>query len=350
MSTLLRTGRPARICRISPWLQPTRRLSDRVERVDRVNPPASTLPAPVKLPAKDENESKVKYWFEFGKAYLSFFKTGVKNVWANSKVARELRKTKEDDLTRADFQLIARSRHDMTRLPIFAVVFIVCGEFTLLVAPFMAGVMPKTCRPPQIEEGLLRRAETQRQIAEQRWQAVVDSLPPSLKPLARRRPSELLERGRNLVGAGEDGAVILTRTANALSFQMACMYDLYTKPMFKIREKSTQWGPLSQAIAVWMFSKREHRRVTKHYSYLIRDSELLVRDGGTQALNSRELRVACAERGINVLDRSEEELRHDLNRWLSADAKKRDQMMREAMPEMKEELDQLTEVQKAMRR
>ncbi|KAK7530019.1 hypothetical protein IWX49DRAFT_385033 [Phyllosticta citricarpa] len=349
MSTLLRIGRPARVHGISPCLQSTRRLSARVERVDRVNPPISTLPAPVNLPAKDAHDSKMKYWFETGKAYLSFFKTGVRNVWANSKVARKLRKSKGNELTRAEFQLIVRSRHDVNRLPIFAIVLLVFGEFTPLVAPFLVGVMPKTCRPPQTEEGLARRAEIQRQIAEQRWNEVVDSVPRNLKPLIQKDPYQLFEKLRTIAGPDEEGAVLATRVANTLSFKLACMYDLYTKPMFKLREKTTHWGPLSQAIATRIFFKREHRRHSQYYTYLIRDSELLLRDGEIHQLSSRELRIACMERGINVLDRSDAEARNDLMKWLLADRRKREQTLREDMPEMKKQSDQWMEAQKIRR-
>ncbi|KAK7519874.1 uncharacterized protein IWZ02DRAFT_376960 [Phyllosticta citriasiana] len=322
MSTLLRIGRPARVHGISPCLQSTRRLSARVKRVDRVNPPISTLPAPVNLPAKDAHDSKMKYWFETGKAYLSFFKTGVRNVWANSKAARELRKSKGNELTRAEFQLIVRSRHDVNRLPIFAIVLLVFGEFTPLVAPFLVGVMPKTCRPPQTEEGLARRAEIQRQTAEQRWKEVVDSVPRNLKPLIQKDPYQLLGKLRTIAGPDEEGA---------------------------LREKSTHWGPLSQAIATRIFLKREHRRHSQYYTYLIRDSELLLRDGEIHQLSTRELRIACMERGINVLDRSDAEARNDLMKWLLADRRKREQTLREDMPEMKKQSDQWMEAQKIRR-
>lgn len=356
MSTF-RICSPARVCLV-PRRQPaqsfgrhfTRSLSDRVDGVDRVNPPASTLPAPVNLPTKEDYDSTVKYAWHTGKAYLSFFKTGLKNVWANHKTAREIRRTKGDDLTRADFQLLARSRHDMSRLPIFAIILLLLGEWTPAIAPFMAGVFPKTCRPPKVEEGLLRQAESQREFAMQRLDAAAEPLPERLRIAMRRNGLTILGDWERMIGPGEESAAIVARLSNAYSFEQTSRYDLYTKLMYRLRARTTHWGPTGQATAFWLFGKREQRKWLKHYIYLARDSELIVRDGGPNALSEQEVRIACMERGINVLGKSEAENRRELVRWISDDMKRRQALEREALPEMKQSMDQWMEVQRRLQK
>jgi hypothetical protein len=58
------------------------------------------------------------------------------------------------------------------------------------------------------------------------------------------------------------------------------------------------------------------RRVAAHLGYLADDDALLLRAGGVPALESEEVRLACEDRGIDVLDRSDEELRGLLRQWL----------------------------------
>ena len=55
--------------------------------------------------------------------------------------------------------------------------------------------------------------------------------------------------------------------------------------------------------------------VGKRLAYLKKDDGLIERDGGWQGLGAVEVRRACKERGIDVLEKSEGELRKGLAGW-----------------------------------
>ncbi|KAK4032357.1 hypothetical protein C8A01DRAFT_41217 [Parachaetomium inaequale] len=57
-------------------------------------------------------------------------------------------------------------------------------------------------------------------------------------------------------------------------------------------------------------------RVQRRLGFLGVDDALLVQSGGAAALVGEEVRLACADRGVDVLGRGEEELRGVLERWL----------------------------------
>ena len=46
------------------------------------------------------------------------------------------------------------------------------------------------------------------------------------------------------------------------------------------------------------------------------DDFAIERDGGTKMLEKEEVRIACEERGIDVLGKEEGNLRADLKRWM----------------------------------
>lgn len=48
------------------------------------------------------------------------------------------------------------------------------------------------------------------------------------------------------------------------------------------------------------------------------DDDLIKSNGGVSKLSTEELKMACVERGIDVLDRSEQEIRRDLQAWMES--------------------------------
>ena len=105
-----------------------------------VNPPVSALPPPLELPLRDPAAPVYKYLFNLGRAYARFYKTGFKQIFHNVKLSRELpvgpftpkaRKHEalnDGTITRGQYHLLLRVRSDISRLPLFALVFILCGE------------------------------------------------------------------------------------------------------------------------------------------------------------------------------------------------------------------------------
>lgn len=154
---------------------------------------SSTRPARLDLPdgpAEEENgsitiKSRASYLYRLGKGYVGFYKTGFWNVWSNYKEYRTLRArfagTDMHDLvkhestpgiTRREFQLCLRTQHDLKKLAPFALVFLVCGEFTpLVIIALGTAVVPFTCRiPKQITKDLrstLSRIENVERLSQQ---------------------------------------------------------------------------------------------------------------------------------------------------------------------------------------
>lgn len=107
-----------------------------------------------------------KYLFALGKGYLNLFKTGLKNVWKNWKMANQIQTrigTKKPHeiqdcaiwidqprITYNELELIRRTKRDIRKLPPFALIFAICGEFTpLVILALGSGVLPGTCVIPK---------------------------------------------------------------------------------------------------------------------------------------------------------------------------------------------------------
>ena len=58
------------------------------------------------------------------------------------------------------------------------------------------------------------------------------------------------------------------------------------------------------------------RKVRARVEYLDIDDELIYQAGGVEHMSGEEARLACVERGIKVLGRSEEDLRRHLKMWI----------------------------------
>ena len=161
-------------------------------RIDPVRPTpnqdlSSTRPAEleaVEPPEQGEDGSvpianRAKYLFRLGKSYVNFYKTGVKNIWNNRKEYNKIKARlgpcppayaalyggqvlyRNDDgnqvkigkvpkITRREYQLYLRTKHDLQKLIPFGLVFAICGEFTpLVILALGSSIVPFTCRIPQ---------------------------------------------------------------------------------------------------------------------------------------------------------------------------------------------------------
>jgi hypothetical protein len=136
---------------------------------------SSTRPAPLETPEAPQPHNhngsipisvRLSYLYRLGKSYLSFYKTGLKNVWFNYK---EYRKIKErlgslplndavkyggrdgrPTISRREYQLCLRTSHDIRKLIPFGLILVICGEFTPLVVLALGSmVVPSTCRIPK---------------------------------------------------------------------------------------------------------------------------------------------------------------------------------------------------------
>ncbi|KAK6359626.1 hypothetical protein TWF696_000772 [Orbilia brochopaga] len=255
-----------------------------------INAPLSTLPAPLDIPPpRRPDQSVFSYYFQLGKGYLVFYKNGLKNAaWVNPRLVRPVMTRWRESkgyagirentwLTRSDLQLLKRHQHDIRRIPLFALLFTICGEFTPLVVAAFSNIVPITCRiPTQIRHD--RRKRDERQTA-----SFENYLPSS----SINRAIERLE-------------------------QMTFREKVHCSTM--VGRHSNLWP---SRILPLPFEWLLNRRLKRYEVYLETDDMLIAKGGGVMLLSPAELEIACMDRGIKVLDKPEAQLRSDLQRWLT---------------------------------
>jgi hypothetical protein len=207
------------------------------------------------------------------------------NIYKNFQASRPLQRVLTDKhnsslsaaissgaFSRSDFQLLNRNWHDIKRVPAFALVFMICGEFTPLVVIAVSNIVPWTCRIP-------RQIESDRKKLEERRRG-------SFRNLTIPPPS------RGGVKGLEREQLMHISTSLGLSSRIWDWFDvLLTDGLLR-------------------------RKVGRRAEYLGMDDGLIREGGGVRGLVEEEIRMACVERGIDVLGRSEGDLRTELGAWL----------------------------------
>ena len=257
---------------------------------EALNPPSTTLPPPLDLPTRDPETPNYKYYYRLGKAYATFYKNGLKAIWTNYKAVRALNPPSDlytavitDKITRANFQLICRSRADTRKLPPFILLWLVCGEFTPLVVLYVGAIIPKTIWIPKQFEAARKKAEARRTRFGPR------SVTDDIGPLS----SQLLDRTKE---------PIPPRTQRAIFSDAARCYGLYPVWWDQVfGERNPQW--------------EIRRRLRKYVRYIETDDYAIEKDGGIGGLDEREVVRACEERAIDVLGKGDKELRSELNKY-----------------------------------
>jgi hypothetical protein len=268
-----------------------------------VNPSTSTLPAPLDIPKREKDQGLPSYLLKCGRAYLGFYKTGIKNVWSNykdaKKIQHKLRSTQTPQLppspsskghqnlytkfvlTRAEFQFLRRSQHDVRRVPIFGILFILAGEYLPLIVIFLTPLVPYTCRIPKQIKRAREKLEKRR---EDSFRGVTDEYVPSAKG------KEGDVRAFDDMAKGQ-----LMHISRSCGLH-AALWD-WTKGVLPPKAMLTF-------------------RVRKWLEYLEKDDMLIQRDGSVKELKGEELRLAAEQRGLDVLGKKDDELRSTLARWM----------------------------------
>lgn len=223
--------------------------------------------------------------------------------------------------------MVRRSRKDMLRLPAFGVIFLIFGEWTPLLVKFLTPIIPEACRVPSQVEAQIRKSEAKRMdrqnvhmgrarrmIKTGGEQPVLTKMPERKRvvvPVDVKRDAQVKEKSAgNMHGAtvlcgsealrhknvAQDGHFIL--------YVESARYDCYGRA----------WDLINVTPPRWLL----RRNLGRTLEYLKKDDELIERDGGWQALEIREVKRACVERGINVLGKSNEEVRSALGEWFGA--------------------------------
>ncbi|KAI1097842.1 hypothetical protein F4804DRAFT_147891 [Jackrogersella minutella] len=240
-----------------------------------LNPPATTRPPPLLLPTRGADASLLGHWYRLGKAYTDFYKGGLRAIFTNRKLARQSPASSpvpgaESFPTRSELRLRERVRHDLSRLPAFALLLLVCGELTPLAVLLFPRLTPYTCRIPR-QEAAIRRAAAARRDAS--FRALRHTLPDA-----------------------ESSPVVAGLESGHVCRSLGLTYPIWDRVGFD--------GPFAAALA-----RRAVQRIAA--------DDAMVRDGGgVGALVDGEVVLACEDRGIDVGDRPVDELRGRLEEWL----------------------------------
>ncbi|KAI4117929.1 MAG: hypothetical protein LQ345_001921 [Seirophora villosa] len=263
---------------------------------DTLNPPASTLPPPLTLPTRDPADNRLVSYFRIGKAYVAFYKSGVKAIYHNYTLAKQIRPRlaqapspeqalRDGLVSRAEYHLARRTQNDVSRIPLFALVLLICGEFTPLVVVFMGltGVVPRTCHiPRQIEAA-------QRKLEERRRESFRDGT-----------VTMTVGGGAAAGGTGLDGLQDLPKPILA---HVGRSLGLYSTLWDRLRVPPTFLLP---------------RRIRSAVEKIDVDDLAIGREGGVKGLSEEELKVAAEARGLDVVGKPSGVLRSVLEMWMQA--------------------------------
>ncbi|KAJ4365918.1 hypothetical protein N0V83_008540 [Neocucurbitaria cava] len=270
---------------------------------ENLNPPRFTYAPDLSVPARKANQNTASYLWAAGRAYVAFYKAGISHVRQTLSLAKKLRSRALKDgaaagggskkdisevLTRAEWQVVLRSRKDALRLPAFGALVLLLGEWLPLVVIWITPVIPEACRiPKQVERELNKtekaRHERLRRISLDAVRIMADE---------RRTPGAALVEEQERDGGREDKAV---RDA-ARAVEHMTHYDLLiASARYNCHSRIFDYLHLTPPKPLL------RRRVGKMLEYLRKDDRLIERDGGVAGLGKEEVRRACVERGIDVL-------------------------------------------------
>ncbi|KAI1087085.1 hypothetical protein F5B19DRAFT_476813 [Rostrohypoxylon terebratum] len=241
------------------------------EALSSLNPPTTTRPQPLELPVRDPTTSTLSYWYHYGKAYTTFYKAGLRAIFTNRTLLSQSPTSAPE--TRSTHLLRERVRHDLSRIPAFALMLLLCGELTPLIVLVFPHITPYTCRIPKQVDAMRRRAEARRTASRAALQRT-----PFLRNLAKR---------------GMKGSGHICRSLGLTS---------------AVWDRVGLDSPFSRAVA--------ERAVAR----LVDDDAMLREGGGVGYLLDEEVVLACEDRGIYVRERPVAELRSELEEWLRKSA------------------------------
>ena len=286
---------------------------------DPLNPPRSTLPPPLTLPTRG-SESTPVYWFRIGRAYGTFFKDGLKAVWFNRQAANILQtriKTElkaqnitdavsQNAITRSEFQLLARNAHDVGKLPVFGLLLLVFGEWLVFIVPFVPNRVPGTCRIPSQVRGMRQATEERRRNSFR--QGITG---PSEEQFPSALPAQAKEHDAGpgkwpLAFSGEYRQRVLSGLRDDQLFHLSSSLGLHSKMWDRV-----QLAPPSSIL---------RRAIGSRLEQICQDDFLILKAGGSSKLVPEELYAACEQRGIDVLDKKDEQLHKSLQWWLARQA------------------------------
>ncbi|KAL1917504.1 uncharacterized protein VTP21DRAFT_3897 [Calcarisporiella thermophila] len=222
------------------------------------------------------------------KAMLKTYVAGFKQVWANRKLAAELRRSKDaSEWTREEFQLVCKSDSDTRKLIPFAILLAILPEAIPFVA-VIPGALPSTCVTP---EQLVK----QRQKMHAKRLVMTENLLKSVQKLG--------GFGKEDFGSVEN--VVRLARRYPLDFELRNLDRKRLSAFCKFLGLNS-YGTHSML----------KTRLERHFDYLHKDDQLIKREG-IQSLSLPALELANEERGMRSVEVGEEHLRRALDFWIS---------------------------------
>ncbi|KAL4882358.1 hypothetical protein BJY04DRAFT_217273 [Aspergillus karnatakaensis] len=299
---------------------------------DDINPPPSTRPAEIVHPepaAPDATAGdKAKRYINVGRAFYSFYKTGLKNVYNNYKASLPIRKSlgipsalpstpplsaflksssaeqskelqiKDAELrtSRSTFQLLNRAAYDVRRMIPFSLVLIVCGELTPLAVLILGNsITPYTCRvPKQIEKYRSQRTDLKRKALSAHLAASEGSV--SVPGPGSAEEMDILSKFTDKKW--------IENEASVQEVIHACVVMGIVKSM--------------DGLAI-VRHKAYRKKLSAFAQYLEVDDQFIREGGGVSALEAAEVRIAVEERagyGLSSGGGEGWEIEREERRWL----------------------------------
>ncbi|KAG0019101.1 hypothetical protein BGZ81_009936 [Podila clonocystis] len=240
------------------------------------------------LPPPTGVVGKAKDFFRKGKEIVIQCKDGVKLLWVNKKIVKDLKKAQKESghqLTRREYQLIHKTDIDIKRMIPFGLVFLLATEYIPLIIIFAPQLIPTTCVTPSQLEGRRKKIHEKRSVMTEK-----------LIRLNRR------EITKESLASYNSFMTVSKKYGEAFDYEMIDREHLSSFCKFM---GVSGFGPK------FMLKKR----LGKHMDYIREDDELLQKEG-IDGLSFSELQVANEERGMRSLEVSKEHLEKSLAYWL----------------------------------
>ncbi|KAG0047256.1 hypothetical protein BGZ83_007661 [Gryganskiella cystojenkinii] len=253
---------------------------------------ASSTSVPV--PAPTGLSGKISEFYRKGKEIVIQCKDGVKLLWVNKKIVKDLKQAQIEDgyqLTRREFQLIHKTDIDVMRMIPFGLIFLLATEYIPLIIIFAPQLIPSTCVTPSQLEGRRKKIHEKRSVMTEKL----------IRMNKREITKETLANYNSFM-------TVAKKYGEGFDYNMIDRQHLSSFCRFM---------GLNGIGPKFILKKR----LDKHMSYVQQD-DVLLHSEGLESLTFSELQLANEERGMRSLEVSKEHLEKSLQYWLKVSQSK----------------------------
>ncbi|KAJ1960133.1 hypothetical protein GGI12_003966 [Dipsacomyces acuminosporus] len=231
-------------------------------------------------------------FFQKIKAFISFYKGGLKELWSNNKAAAGIQERLRNGeyVSREEFQIQRRNPGDKRRLIPFGFLVVMIPELIPLTIWLFPGFCPSTCITFGQIKGMAKKHDATKQRLYGQALARIESLGLDASSFG------AYEKLHNAVQTGA-ADIFTLESLNANDLQLICQFmNIGKKGLFTSTESL-------------------RAKLASHMEYIKYDDRLLANEQLVGQLGLTELHRACQERGIPTADYPESLLRSSLESW-----------------------------------